>query len=84
MRGTPLACTVTVLAAVGALLTGCGGETAGPETGVSVGDIWADTEALAGQEVTISSEVQRFLSDRGTYSTVRRAHPTRPRLLTVS
>jgi hypothetical protein len=63
MRG-PLMRVVAALAALAALLAGCGGDTAGPETGVSVGDVWADAESLDGEVVTVSSAVQRIVSDR--------------------
>lgn len=45
-------------------LLGCGGDSAGPEQGVSVQDVWTDTDRLEGQEVTLSATVQSLVSER--------------------
>lgn len=64
MHGTRTGGTLAALAAAAALLTGCGGDTAGPETGVTLDDVWEDTASLGGEEVTVSSEAQRIISQR--------------------
>ncbi|WP_219414524.1 hypothetical protein [Pseudonocardia nigra] len=63
-------CTATLARAGGAfavaaaLLTGCSDDTAGHETGVSVANVHEDTESFDGEEVTVSAEVRRILSER--------------------
>lgn len=56
----------SLLAATGAaaalLLTGCDAETAGPETGTTVAEVWENAPDLAGREVTVSAEVRRIVS----------------------
>lgn len=53
------------LAAVSALaIGGCSSESAGPEQGVSVADVWADPAALEGRQVTVSAEVQQIVTER--------------------
>jgi hypothetical protein len=66
MTGTasaPRALPAALTGAVALLLTACGG-TSGPETGVSVQDVWENAEELNGQQVTVSAELQRIVGAR--------------------
>lgn len=65
--------TATAAAGLGlGVLAGCGGDTAGPETGVSVGEIQNDQEpdeaadndvrSFVGQNVTVSAEVTEIIT----------------------
>jgi hypothetical protein len=52
------------IAAASAFLVGaCGGETSGPDTGVSVQDVWADPAGLDGRQVTVSADVQQIVNE---------------------
>lgn len=43
-----------MIAVLPLLAAGCGGDTAGPETGADVGDVEEGTGQLVGQQVTFS------------------------------
>lgn len=52
------------LAALAVLATAGCSDSAGPEQGVSVADVWDDPAALEGQQVTVSAEVQQIVTER--------------------
>ena len=53
--------TAVLGAAAAVALTACGGDTAGPEVGTTVGDVQADPAAYEGQEVRVSADVDEVL-----------------------
>lgn len=66
IAGRPALALAALATASTLLLVGCAAtaDSAGPEAGISVQDVWEDADRLVGQQVVVSAEVQRILSPR--------------------